>query len=264
MNPDAIKKFAGTTNGHALPGGQNESVRAGNLVLKPIHETEKYLWMAKCLNKIDFEDLQIAIPVRSRDGNYTEDSIGATRYYEATFLPNRLETKLDTCHRLNKMIANVSKPDGFDSWENRWTKAQGVAWSQSGRTNMEVPEEIKMLLEMRTPLERPHQLVHVDLAGNILFDRYDNAVVIDFTPGFYPKEYAEVLLLIDSIAWYGASIENLNLLKLEEELKNQRILRALIFRLCVPLFRESANENKDYQTNFDGYRGVIGKVNRGS
>jgi uncharacterized protein (TIGR02569 family) len=261
MNPDAIKKFAGTTNGHALPGGQNESVRAGDLVLKPIRETEKYLWMATCLNKIDFEDLQIAIPVRSSDNNYIEDFIGATRYHEATFLPNRLETKLNTCRRLNKMISNVPKPEDFDSWENPWTRAQSVAWSPVRISETEDPEEIKALLQIRTQFEMPHQLVHVDLAGNILFDTRDNPVVIDFTPGFYPKEYAEALLLIDSIAWYGASMDNLNLLKLEEELKKQLILRALIFRLSVPLFREAANDKKNYQTNFEGYRGIVETFN---
>lgn len=264
MNLEAIEKFTGTTSVHALPGGQNEAAKAGDLVLKPIHETEKYLWLARCLNKIDFENLQIAIPVRSRDGNFIENSIGATRYYEATFLPNRLETKLDTCRRLNKMISNVPKPDDFDSWENPWTRAQSLAWSQSGSSNMEVPDEIKTLLEMRTPLKMPHQLVHVDLAGNILFDCSDNPVVIDFTPGFYPKEYAEVILLIDSIAWYGGSMENLSLLKLEEELKSQLIVRALIFRLGVPLFSETAKDKKNYQTNFDGYRGIVGKFNRAS
>jgi uncharacterized protein (TIGR02569 family) len=260
MNPEAIKKFAGTTTAHVLPGGQNESVRAGNLVLKPVRESEKYLWLSECLNEIDFADLQVAVPIRSRDGNYIENSIGATRYYEATFLRDRLEIKLSTCGRLNMMISNVPKPDDFNSWENPWTKAQNLAWSQSGILRMEIPEDIKALMDMRTQFEMPHQLVHVDLAGNILFDNYDNPVVIDFTPGFYPKEYAEVLLLIDSIAWYEGSIENLNLLKLEQELKKQLILRALIFRLSVPLFSEPPKDRRNYQTNFDGYREIIEKV----
>lgn len=240
-----------------MPGGQNESVRAGDLVLKPVHEPEKYLWLSECLNEIDFEELQVAVPIRSRDGNYIENSIGATRYYEATFLRNRLETKLDTCRRLNKMISNVPKPEDFDSWQNPWTKAQDLAWSYSKNSNLEIPEEIKSLLNMREKVEMPNQLVHVDLAGNILFDANQKPVIIDFTPGFYPKEYAEVLLLVDSIAWYDASIEILELLTLTGRLKQQIILRALIFRLCVPLFSETPTDSKNYQINFDGYRSTF-------
>jgi len=260
MNPEAIRKFAGNTSAHVLPGGQNESVRAGNLVLKPVHESEKYLWVAESLNEIDFEELRVAMPVRSREGNYIENSIGATKYYEATFSRDKIETKLSTCRKLNNVISNIPKPDAFDSWQNPWTKAQDLAWSHSKSQNLQIPQEIKSLLNLREQIETPNQLVHVDLAGNILFAANDNPIIIDFTPGFYPKEYAEVLLLIDSIAWYDASIDCLDFLTLTGKLRRQLILRALIFRLSVPLFAAASDSMKSYQTNFSAYKRIIGSL----
>ena len=260
MNLKSIRKFTTDTSVQRLTGGQNESLKAGNLVLKPVHEPEKYLWLSECLNQIDFGDLHVAVPIKSSEGNYIENAIGATRYFDAQFFPDRLEEKLKTCRRLNSIICRIAKPPDFDSWENPWTKAQHLAWSHSCISEKELPAEIKVLLSMRTPLEMSNQLVHVDLAGNILFDKNDDPVVIDFTPGFYPKEYAEVLLLIDSMAWYGAPIEEFNLLDLNEDLQQQLILRAVIFRLSVPLFSEPPEECRNYQNNFDGYRSIFGAL----
>lgn len=260
MNPESIAKFTSATNVELLRGGRNESLKAGNFVLKPVHESEKYIWLSECLNQIDFLDLQVAVPVKSREGNYIENSIGATRYFEATFLQGKLEKKLEICRRLNDIISKIPKPSGFDSWENPWTKAQSLAWSNFNVSAVKTPAEINALLNMRTHIEMRRQLVHVDLAGNILFDKNENPVVIDFTPGFYPKEYAEVLLLIDSIAWYDTSIENLRLLHLTEDLRKQLILRALIFRLSVPLFMGQLNTEKNYQVNYDGYKSVVEKI----
>lgn len=257
MNLESIAKFTIVNSAQRLAGGQNESLRVGNLVLKQVYEAEKYIWLGTSLNQIDFRDLQVAVPVKSRQGNFVEDNIGATEYFEAQFFSDRLGQKLKACRKLNSIISNISKPSGFDSWENPWTKAQGIAWSQSTSSDLEIPAEIKSLLNMRSRLEMPNQLVHVDLAGNILFDKNENPVVIDFTPGFYPKEYAEVLLLVDSIAWYNASIDSLKLSDLPQDLKKQLVLRALIFRLSVPLFMEKSVTAKDFQANYDGYRSVV-------
>ena len=58
-------------------------------------------------------------------------------------------------------------------------------------------------------------------------------------PGFYPKEYAEVLLVSDSIAWFDEPVESLNQLQIKEEVTFQLLLRAVLFRLSVPLFFDS-------------------------
>ena len=256
VDPETIAKFSGRTTFTILPGGQNESVKAGDLVIKPVHEPKKYLWLSECLNEVDFEDLQVAIPVRSGAGNYIENAAGATQYYEAKFFDGRMERKLDTCRELNKKVFHISKPEDFASWESPWTKGQDLAWSFGDAVNFKIPEELRVLMNMREQIEIPYQLVHVDLAGNILFDIKGNPVVIDFTPGFYPKEYSESLLVIDSIAWYHGPIESLELLTIHGEFKTQLMLRSLIFRLSVPLFFDKCNA-ENYQRNLEGYKPIV-------
>ena len=80
--------------------------------------------------------------------------------------------------------------------------------------------------------------IHSDLAGNILFS-FNKAVIIDISPDFRPIEYANTLLVTDSIAWHGEDIQSMNLLPYGEELKRQLQIRAIMFRLCVSLFHTS-------------------------
>jgi uncharacterized protein (TIGR02569 family) len=260
MTRETIEKFTCSTNFEAMTGGQNESVRVGELVLKPVYEPRKYLWLSECLEQVKAEDVSIAKPIKSREGNYIENGIGATRYYEAKFFEDKIDAKLDTCRKLNEITSNISKPDDFDLWESPWTKAQNLAWIIPGNFNVKIPGEIQRLMSLREEIEIPSQLVHVDLAGNILFDAKENAVIIDFTPGFYPKEYAEMLLLIDSIAWYKASIGSLDLLNVQGKIRRQLMLRSLIFRLSVPLFFNDSDDGINYQRNLYGYKPLLAEL----
>jgi len=46
-----------------------------------------------------------------------------------------------------------------------------------------------------------NQIIHGDLCGNILFHETLSPVVIDFSLDYRPREYAEAILIADSIAW---------------------------------------------------------------
>jgi len=259
MDTATLRKFTKAETYQILKGGQNESIKVGDLVIKPVHEKEKYLWLSAVLEEINFENLQVATPLKSLEGNFIEDSFGATRYFDAQFYNNKLKEKLDACRELNSKLAGIRKPKEYDKWESPWTKAQGLAWSDHKISSALLPKEIEELIRLRKTLNLPDQLVHVDLAGNILFDEKGGPIIIDFTPGFYPKEYSEVLLMIDSIAWYQASIEALQLLSAEKEIQDQLILRALIFRLSVPFFLHADSKNKieAFQKDYQGYRPIV-------
>lgn len=258
MDTATLRKFTNCEGYQVLKGGQNESIKVGDLVIKPVHEKEKYLWLSEVLGEINFENLRVATPLKSKGGNFIEDSFGATPYFEAQFYNSKLEEKLDACRELNSKVAGIRKPKEYNKWESPWTKAQSLAWSHKISSPL-LPKEIEELIRLRTTLNLPEQLIHVDLAGNILFDEEGNPIIIDFTPGFYPKEYSEVLLLIDSIAWYQASMEALHLLNLEKDIQDQLILRALIFRLSVPLFLHTDPKNKieDFQKDYQGYSPIV-------
>src|SRR5690606_25409759 len=55
----------------------------------------------------------------------------------------------------------------------------------------------------RDPLG-PDQLVHGDLAGNVLLDAEGSPVVIDVAPYWRPALWAEATCVLDSVMWWGA------------------------------------------------------------
>ena len=268
MNVHIIQKFTDSEKFSSIEGGQNESIKAGDVVLKPVHEIKRYLWISDELNKLQFDQIKVALPLKSKKGNYIEDAFGATPYFEGKFYKNKLTKKLEACRILNSKISSVQKPQDFDNWINPWTKAQDLAWNKPTvpqNIPLEIAKAINELLNLRKPLTLLSQLIHTDLAGNILFDEADTPIVIDFTPGFYPKEYGELLLLVDSIAWYNASLDILQLINATDFIKQQLVIRALIFRLSVSCFCNENNIKADlFFKDYEAYIKVIEWIRNGN
>jgi hypothetical protein len=80
------------------------------------------------------------------------------------------------------------------------------------------------------PLSLPRQIIHGDLCGNILFHDTLPPVVIDFSLDYRPREYAEAILIADSIVWENGGEEAYALLPPHSE---QILLRACLFRLVT-------------------------------
>lgn len=263
LSYSTIRKFTTDTQAENLAGGQNESVKVGEVVLKPIHDQAEYLWVSEVLNSIDFGDLRIIKPLKSSLGNYIEDSFGATPYFKNSYHSYNLKENIRVCRQLNECLKNVPKPPSlFENLNNPWKKSQFLAWFEVIPNGL--PEEVIFLLNCRKSIDLPHQLVHVDLANNILVDNQNQVAIIDFTPGFYPKQYAEALLIIDTIAWYQGKTEHIKEIELENDLLYQLILRALLFRISIPLFLEKKSNEKEmlFRKELRGYDKVFKYIQR--
>ncbi len=247
---EAVRRFTDAPLHERLPGGQGRSVRAGNLVLKPVDEVSKYEWLGDALEGVDFRGLKVAAPVRSLKGMWCEQGWGATRYLDGAFVEGRMADKLAASTDFHRAVRGVGKPAAFDVWTSPWTEATRVAWSERHVPDA-TPDRVKAVvssLQSRCePINLPSQFVHTDLAGNILFDG-DAPVVIDISPAFRPVAYAHAVLVADSVAWHREPVASLALLDLPQSLRRQLVLRAVVFRLCVPLFFDAANAEAFYAT----------------
>lgn len=227
-----------------LSGGQGESIRIGNYALKPVTEIEKYTWTGQVLETLpDSLDLKIARPIRSKKGNFTENSYGVTQYLEGTFLTGHIPQKIAACQILNELLASVQQPSEWVLWSSPWQWANQIAWQQTklpADTHPESRKLIELIQEGYQPIQLTNQLIHSDLAGNILFNE-SMPVVIDFSPEFRPAAYAEVLTITDSIAWHNENPESLWHIHHPSEIVIQLALRAVIFRLSVNLFFQPQN-----------------------
>ena len=243
-----LKQFTNETKIVKLIGGQNESFRVGSVVLKKVHDPKEYLWIAEVLKDIDFYDAFLVKPVKAKNGKFIVENLGATNYFTKSKHDFNVANILQLCRSLNEKIKHISKPEWIDEPNNPWKKAQQIAWETE--SNNAYPEEIQALLNLRKPINLPVQLVHIDMAQNILKNDLNRYAIIDFTPAFFPKEYAEAIIVIDSIAWHQAPWSTIDYLGINTELSYQLLLRALIFRLVVPLCNTSTTQYDSQKSAF--------------
>lgn len=243
MKKEIIRLFTDSIEIEKLSGGQEESIKVNDIVIKPVYEVEKFLWHANELEKIDFNEVLYSKPVKSKNGNYIEDLHCATSFIDGDFYNDRIEEKIFAANKFNSLIKDIQKPKDFNKWISPWTKALDVAWDKDKLPN-EIPLEVKEVMEelnlFKKNINLKDQLIHCDYAGNILFNE-KGPIVIDFSPGFYPPEYSIACLIVDSIAWHNSTIDIIKFFEIEDFIKFQLILRAVIFRLLVPYFFEPDN-----------------------
>ncbi len=111
-------------------------------------------------------------------------------------------------------------------------------------------------MELLKPLSLPNQIIHGDLCGNILFHETLPPVVIDFSLDYRPREYAEAILIADSIAWENGGSEALALLPPHSE---QILLRACLFRLITKALLKP-HDVHNFRERSKGYREIIERI----
>lgn len=226
-----------------LSGGQGQSVRIGDFIVKPIDEITKYSWISEVLETISMQSLTIAKPIRSKNGNFVENGYGVTEYIAGDFFSGRIEEKIKACRILNQLLESVNQPEDWTHWSSPWQWANQIAWEEADlpeNTDSRSKEIIESIKAEYKPIYLSKQLIHSDLAGNILFNR-TTPVIIDFSPEFRPSSYAEVLLITDSIAWHQEQVESLWIAQYPKALIIQLALRAIVFRLAVVIIFNPAH-----------------------
>jgi hypothetical protein len=124
--------------------------------------------------------------------------------------------------------------------ENPWTIGDAVAWGERDPDPLLGPAagplagQVRRLLPVLRPVDLPDQLIHADLAGNVLFADGLPPAVIDFSPLERPAGLPLAVVAVDALMWHGARPEALGQLEGEPEL-DQLLARALIYRLVTDI-----------------------------
>lgn len=224
-----------------LPGGQGHSVRAGDLVLSPGRDPEVLDLLGPALARLaadldtrpgrDQRDLRVAMPVPARDGEWVVDGWAATRFEPGTRLLTELSATRAVGAVLHAELARVvgRRPLAREAARDRWAAAERVAFGEAPVPDG-APQLVRALLDRLEgdPLG-PEQLVHGDLAGNILLDPRGAPVVLDVSPYWRPAAWAEAVWVLDSVLWWGADPEEIR--ALAEGPGADALARAAIFRI---------------------------------
>lgn len=262
--PDRVLDlFAVPGDTRALPGGQGQSVLAGDLVLSPGRDPVVAELISPVLARLAVEmdtrrgrrrrDLRLAVPVPARDGAWTVDGWAASRYEPGTHTCDDLPVVRAAGAVLHAELALAvpTWPLAQTPARGRWSRAERAAFAPDpdlDGVSPAVQELAYALLAERTcePLGAD-QLVHGDLAGNVLLDEAGAPVVIDVAPYWRPVLWADAVCVLDSVMWHGADPK-----VLEEWVigsPRQAMLRAGLYRLLA-----------DDPAEVEAYRRAVGPV----
>ncbi|GAB3449645.1 TIGR02569 family protein [Phycicoccus ginsengisoli] len=255
--PDRVLDlFAVPGDVRPVPGGQGRSLVAGDLVLSPGRDAQTAGWLNPVLAplavRLDLERVsgraavRVAMPIPARDGSWVVDGWGASRYEPDTSAchdPALLAATGRLLHaRLDESVR--IRPTQLDTRTDRWAVADRLAWGPAGELDAAARRTgsplVRWLAAERDTVDLgPDQLVHGDLAGNVLLDASGTPVVIDLAPYWRPARWAEALCLLDAVAWHGADESLLE--PWSSGPARQALVRAALFRLLADGSDEAAS-----------------------
>lgn len=253
MHPSArvLDLFAVPAAPHPIPGGAGHSVVAGDLVLSPGRDPDTCAWLNPVLARLavtlDEEpgrqrrDLRLAMPVPARNGDWVVEGWGASRFEPGTTDCDDLDVILAAGRLLHARLDSwvSTRPAPLAERDDRWALAERAAFGSptgcwDAASAVQPGTELAGLLE-ELGLARTDesigrdQLVHADLAGNVLLDAGGAPVVIDLAPAWRPALWAEAVTVLDAVLWSGADAARMK--AFGSGAPRQAMLRAALFRL---------------------------------
>lgn len=219
-----LTAFGSTAEPALMEGGQGRTWRSGDIVLKPVDNHAEAEWRAETLIALpESEAFRVPRPVRSDSGSWTVDGWEAGELLAGSTDPKRWSEAVETGEKFHAAIADLPRPEFLTSKNDWWSMADRDSWN----LDLPLPAEVDDLAAARVPITVPHQLVHGDLLGNILYEPGLPPAVIDWPPYWRPTAWATAVALIDAICWHRAPTALL------DTTPPQLALRALLYRILT-------------------------------
>src|SRR4051812_29092015 len=252
-SPFVLDQFGTASELQPLAGGQATVWRAGDLVFKPLDMALDALeWQEQVLGSVSPNGFRVAVPLRSRAGALAVDGWTAWPLLEGHQAP-RWEEVIAVGERFHDGLANVERPAAMlDGRTDPWARADRVAWGEPPAGAVAALPEVARLLAARGPVSAPSQLVHGDLAGNVLFADGLPPAIIDLSPYWRPKGFAAAVVAVDAVVWYDADVELLSSIAARHD-GFELLIRALLFRLLA---------HADPAAHLDSFRTAIDYLDR--
>ncbi len=190
-----------------LPGGQGGTWRLGEVVLKPSPGQDFLRWVSDVLSRLDGRrDFRVSPPLRARDGSWSVAGWTAWRYRPGMHQPGRWLDIVRVADIFHKSIQQATRPAFLAGRTDRWAVADRLAWDE-----LPLPAAIgqNSLIQETVAAQRAiparSQLVHGDLAGNVLFHPELPPLIIDVSPYWRPARFGTAVVVADALVREGAS-----------------------------------------------------------
>lgn len=255
--PDVLDAFGLPHTAVPLAGGQGSSWRVGDFVLKP--NEESYEGISIMVNQLEPIGFRVSYHHPTLSGSYTYNGWGCTKFEAWKEVTGRIQEKYAVALSLHDLFWAIQRPTDWHPSDSPWSRAHEFVWWERelpDNIHPEIYQTIQEVVKHTKPISFTNQIIHGDLCGNILFHETLPPVVIDFSLDYRPREYAEAILIADSIAWENGGEEAYSLLPPNSE---QMLLRACLFRLATKAFLRPDNL-PSFQKESAGYMVIIERI----
>jgi uncharacterized protein (TIGR02569 family) len=224
-----------------LPGGQGGSFRAGPVVLKPVADEREVAWLATLLAHVDGgTEFRVGRPITLPDGSCTVHGWCATRWLVGAHEPSRFADVLAVSGAFHRALAAVpvTWPEFLRDRTTPWAVADRAAWGEAPIVTDAEP--VRRFLDRLAPLltesiAASPQVIHADIGGNVLFADASGLppAVIDVSPYYRPRDFADAVVVADAVAWDGAPLTFAERFLATVESPTELLARALVFRIVA-------------------------------
>ena len=185
------------------------------------------------LADLEPDGVRIAKPVPTATGTWRHEGWSATLWVDGAGPDRTLHTVwldiIEAGRAFHRAVAHLSRPHCLDERSDPWAAADRAAWGEHAVPLHDAFTAAEARLrEALAPLGGS-QLVHGDLAGNVLFARHLPPAVIDLSLYWRPPEYADGVVLADALCWHDASPSLLT----DAGVSVAAVARGLLFRLLT-------------------------------
>lgn len=206
----------------------------GDVVLKPDVERGYQQWLGTSVAAVEQRGFRLPTVRRAVDGSWVVHGWAAQsavpgRSTQGTSADWR--SVIDASRALHNATRPLERPALIDLRNDPWAQADRATWDEAPRhVRPELSGIVARLTAALAPMG-PAQLVHGDLTGNVLLVPGGPPWIIDFSPYWRPRSYAEGIVIADALCWHDASPEVLGGLGVP----TAAVARGLLFRvLTVP------------------------------
>ena len=257
--PTVLGAFGLSGEPTVLSGGMDPAFLVDGIVFKRADPPDEVGWKSELLSRMPESGYRLARPVAARSGAWTAEGWMASRYVEGAHAPPRWAELVRAARAFHAALASEPRPDFLDRLGHRWARAHRVAW---GRAEIHplaaVGPRLAALAALVQPDEGRCQLVHADLAGNVLFSDARPPAILDFSPWWAPVAYAEGILFADALLWYGAGRSILDLAA-DRGAVGSWLARGAVFRLVA--LNEGVQEgHPEYQRDLERFDDLISLI----
>lgn len=265
--PPVIRSFGGdATRLHPLAGGEGQSWRAGGVVLKPAGRPDELAWIAQFVAGLECADrIRVASQLRCSHGLFVCGGWAATAWLDGGHRSDRWSETRRVAAVFHEAAARSAAtwPDFMRVRRDPWSRATRVAWDEEPRPRLprDAASLVDEMVEVRDSVAdtAANQVIHSDLAGNVLFSDDLPPAVIDISPQFRSVAYAEAILVSDAVAWSDAAPAVLSEF-LEESVDHRAdVARAVIFRVATAALAPGTTPDR-VDREADAYRRMLAAV----